>query len=54
MPLNPDAVGSTSEPVEVSWTSKERGWSGFFVEDERCQARLGGLILDPPSSPSAD
>lgn len=23
MPLNPDAVGSTSEPVEVSWTSKD-------------------------------
>lgn len=23
MPLNPDAVGSRSEPVEVSWTSKD-------------------------------
>ncbi len=23
MPLNPDAVGSKSEPVEVSWTSKD-------------------------------
>lgn len=23
MPLNPDAVGSTSDPVEVSWTSKD-------------------------------
>jgi acyl dehydratase len=23
MPLNPDAVGSTSEPVEASWTSKD-------------------------------
>ncbi|MBA3653555.1 MAG: MaoC family dehydratase N-terminal domain-containing protein [Actinobacteria bacterium] len=23
MPINPDAVGSTSEPVERSWTSKE-------------------------------
>lgn len=23
MPLNPDAVGSTSEPIEVSWTSKD-------------------------------
>lgn len=23
MPLNPDAVGSTSEPVEVSWTSTD-------------------------------
>ncbi len=23
MPLNPDAVGSTGEPVEVSWTSKD-------------------------------
>jgi acyl dehydratase len=23
MPINPDAVGSTSEPVEVSWTSKD-------------------------------
>jgi len=23
MPLNPDAVGSESEPVEVSWTSKD-------------------------------
>jgi acyl dehydratase len=23
MPLNPDAVGSTSEPVETSWTSKD-------------------------------
>jgi acyl dehydratase len=23
MPLNPDAVGATSDPVEVSWTSKD-------------------------------
>jgi acyl dehydratase len=23
MPLNPDAVGSTSEPIEVRWTSKD-------------------------------
>ena len=23
MPLNPDAVGSTSEPVEASWDSKD-------------------------------
>ena len=23
MPLNPDAVGTTSEPVEVGWTSKD-------------------------------
>ena len=23
MPLNPNAVGSTSEPVEISWTSKD-------------------------------
>ena len=23
MPINPDAVGTTSEPVEVSWTSKD-------------------------------
>lgn len=23
MPLNPDAVGSTSEPIEVSWNSKD-------------------------------
>ncbi len=23
MPLNPDSVGSTSDPVEVSWTSKD-------------------------------
>jgi acyl dehydratase len=23
MPLNPDAVGTTSEPVEISWTSKD-------------------------------
>jgi len=23
MPLNPDAVGSTSDPVEVSWTSRD-------------------------------
>ena len=23
MPLNPDAVGSTSDPVDVSWTSKD-------------------------------
>lgn len=23
MPINPDAVGETSEPVEVSWTSKD-------------------------------
>lgn len=23
MPLNPDAVGTTSDPVEVSWTSKD-------------------------------
>lgn len=23
MPLNPDAVGTTSEPVDVSWTSKD-------------------------------
>jgi acyl dehydratase len=23
MPINPDAVGATSEPVEVSWTSKD-------------------------------
>lgn len=23
MPLNPDAVGTTTEPVEVSWTSKD-------------------------------
>ena len=23
MPLNPDAVGSTSDPIEVSWTSKD-------------------------------
>ena len=23
MPLNPDAVGSKGEPVEVSWTSKD-------------------------------
>jgi acyl dehydratase len=23
MPLNPDAVGSTSEPIEISWTSKD-------------------------------
>lgn len=23
MPLNPDAIGSTSDPVEVSWTSKD-------------------------------
>ncbi|MEM9038313.1 MAG: MaoC/PaaZ C-terminal domain-containing protein [Actinomycetota bacterium] len=23
MPLNPDAVGSTSEPIDVSWTSKD-------------------------------
>ena len=23
MPLNPDAVGSTSDPVEISWTSKD-------------------------------
>jgi len=23
MPINPDAVGTTSEPVEISWTSKD-------------------------------
>ncbi len=23
MPLNPDAVGSKSDPVEASWTSKD-------------------------------
>ncbi len=23
MPINPDAVGATSEPVEISWTSKD-------------------------------
>ena len=23
MPINPDAVGATSDPVEVSWTSKD-------------------------------
>lgn len=23
MPLNPDAVGASSEPVNVSWTSKD-------------------------------
>ena len=23
MPLNPEAVGTTADPVEVSWTSKD-------------------------------
>ena len=23
MPINPDAVGNTSEPSEISWTSKD-------------------------------
>ena len=57
MPLNPDAVGSESEPVEVSWTSKDAllyavgigaGARGAGVHDREHQRRRAAGVPDVP------